>query len=161
VLVALTFSAPLAMLFAGARARLVRTSVSALVAQAALHLCYALGAAPALGSAAADQHAGHGAALNLDALLTAPVVDHGHALMPIAHMLAAAITVAALALGDDVFDAISRSVRLFVRQLTAMPVLAIVVPFRIEVGALRPRLVGALLHTVLGSRGPPIAVAAF
>src|SRR5215207_9438006 len=49
VLVALAFSAPLAMLLAGARARLLRTSISALVAQATLHLCYALGGASTAG----------------------------------------------------------------------------------------------------------------
>ena len=43
LLVALAFSAPLAMLLAGARARPVRTAESALIAQAALHLCYAMG----------------------------------------------------------------------------------------------------------------------
>ena len=45
LLVALAFSAPLAMLLTGARARLVRTAAAALVAQAALHLTYAMGGA--------------------------------------------------------------------------------------------------------------------
>lgn len=157
VLVALAFSAPLAMLLAGARARLLRTSISALIAQAALHLCYALGGAPTIGGPAAGggAHAGHGAPVTLDAVLTIPAVDHGHALMPIAHVLAAALTVAAVAVGDDVFDAIRRTVLMFVRRLTAMPVPNIVTPFRIEAGLGRRPLIGAQLHAALGSRGPP------
>jgi hypothetical protein len=160
VLLALAFSAPLAMLLAGARARLVRTSLSALIAQSALHLCYALGGAPVASPASADPHVGHGASVQLDAVLTGPVVDHGHALMPMAHLLAAAVTVIALALGDDVFDAVSRSVLMFVRRLTTIPAPAIVTPFGLHAAADRPRLTGALLHATLGSRGPPSAVVA-
>lgn len=162
VLVALAFSAPLAMLLAGARARLLRTSISALVAQAALHLCYALGGAPTAGghAAGAGTHTGHGAPVNLDAVLTTSAVDHGHALMPIAHVLAAAVTVVALAVGDDVFDAIRRSVLMFVRLLTTVPEPAIVTPFRIEAGVGRRPLIGAQLHAALGSRGPPSVAAA-
>lgn len=160
LLVALAFSVPIAMALAGARARLVRTSISALIAQAALHLCYALGGSPAIGSAPAGAHAGHGAAVDFDDVLSAPIVDHGHALMPVAHVLAAGITVVALALGDDMFDAIGRSVLMFVRRLTTMPAPAIVTHFRLQVDADRPRLVGALLHAALGSRGPPLAVVA-
>lgn len=160
VLVALAFSAPLAMLLAGARARLLRTSISALVAQSMLHLCYALGGAPAVSAVTADPHARHGTAMHLDALLAAPVVDHGHAFMPIAHVVAAAITVAALALGDDVFDAFHRSVLMFLRRLTTIAAPTVVVPFRIEPVVDRPRLVSAQLHVALGSRGPPLAVVA-
>ena len=57
LLVALAFSAPLAMLLADARARPVRTAVSALVAQAALHLCYAMGGTSPAASAAAAARA--------------------------------------------------------------------------------------------------------
>lgn len=166
VLLALAFSAPLAMLLAGARARLIRTSVSALIAQAALHLCYALGGAPAVGAtgtAGAGSHAAHGAhgtIANLDTALTAPAVDHGHALMPIAHVLAAVVTVAALAVGDDVFDVIRRSVLMFVRRLTTMPVPAIVAPFRIEAGTDAPRIIAERFRVALGSRGPPSVAAA-
>lgn len=160
VLLALAFSTPLAMLLAGARARLIRTSVSALLAQGALHLCYALGGAPA-SLASVDPHAGHGASVRLEAVLTAPTVEHGHALMPFAHLLAAAITVVALALGDDVFDAIARSVLLFVRRLTAVPVPVVVVPFRLEAtAAVGARPARVLLGAVLGSRGPPVAAVA-
>ena len=159
VLVALAFSAPLAMLLAGARARIVRTAISALVAQAALHLCYALGGGPAV-AAAASPHAGHGTAVHLDDVLAAPVVDNGHALMPAAHVLAAAITVAALALGDDVFDELRRSVRMLVRRLTTMAAPAFVIPFRVEPLVERPRLVSGRLVAALGSRAPPLAVVA-
>jgi hypothetical protein len=156
VLLALAFSAPLAMLLAGARARLIRTSLSALIAQAVLHLCYGMGGAP-VSPASVDPHAGHGASMQHDASLILSVVDHGHALMPFAHLLAAAITVVALALGDDVFDAVARSLLLFVRRLTVVPVPVVVVPFRLEVIAVDARPAGVLLRAVLGSRGPPVA----
>lgn len=161
VLLALAFSAPLAMLLAGARARLTRTSLSALIAQGALHLCYALGGAATVGGAGAGMgaHSGHGAPVSLDAVLTAPAVNHGHALMPLAHVLAAAVTVAALAVGDDVFDAIRRTVLMFVRLLTTRPVPAIVTLFRIGAGVGRRRLISAKLHAALGSRGPPLVAA--
>lgn len=160
VLLALAFSAPLAMLLAGARARLIRTSLSALVAQGTLHLCYALGGAPAGSPGSVDPHARHGASVHLDAVLTGPVVDHGHALMPFAHLLAAAFTVVALALGDDVFDAIARSVVLFVRRLTIVPVPAALGPFRFAAVAVSARPIGLQLRAVLGSRGPPVAAVA-
>jgi hypothetical protein len=160
VLLALAFSAPLAMLLGGARARLIRTSLSALIAQGALHLCYALGGVSTGSPASVDPHVGHGASMHLDAVLTTTTVDHGHALMPIAHVLAAVLTVTALALGDDVFDAIHRSVLLLVRRLTTMPAPWVATPFRIEVGDGRQRLIGTQLRAALGSRGPPSAVVA-
>ena len=171
VLLALAFSAPLAMVLAGpgvsARARLARTSISALVAQAALHLCYALGSASVAIPIAATGHAGHsglhgtGQATPLDAVTVAPIVDHGHALMPLAHVTAAALTVVALAVADDLFDVLHRCLRMFVRRLTSLPTAVAVVPLRsVGVDSGVPRLVGTGWRSALWSRGPPVMVAA-
>lgn len=152
LLLALAFSAPLAMLLTGARARLVRTSISALVAQAALHLTYAMGGAAPLDSAI---HAGHHhAGVHLPA---SPVVavDHGNAWMPVAHLVAAAITIAALMLADRVVDTLGRALRVLVRRLTLVPSPVVAPTLRVPVDGPRPRLTGALLHAALGSRGPP------
>ena len=123
LLVALAFSAPLAMLLAGARARPVRTALSALIAQAALHLCYAMGSASpvvpaAAGSSAHAGHVHHGIAFA--ALPSSAPVDHGHVWMPVAHLAAAAATLAALLLADRVLDAIAAVVLGFVRRLTTI-----------------------------------------
>jgi hypothetical protein len=151
-MVALAFSVPLAMALTGARARLARTAVSALVAQAALHLTYAMGGAAPVDSA---MHAGHHhAGAHLPA---APVatVDHGNSWMPVAHLAAAAFTLAALLLVDRVADALGRAVRVLVRRLTLVPAPVVAPSLRVRVAGPRPRLVGALLHAALGSRGPP------
>jgi hypothetical protein len=175
ILLALAFSLPLAMLLAGAdartgagvRARLARSSISALVAQAALHLCYALGAASVAIPTASTRlagHAGHqgpGAAVPFDAAMAAPVIDHGHALMPFAHLVAAALTVAALALADNVFDVLHRCVRMLVRRLTSLPTPAVLVPLRsLDVVVDLHLLVGVHLRSALWSRGPPAMAAA-
>ncbi len=175
MLLALAFSAPLAMVLAGpgvsVRARLVRTSISAVVAQAALHLFYALGSAsvaiPIAATGHAAGHAGHpghhgtGQALPLDAVAVAPVVEHGHALMPLAHLVAAALTVVALALADDLFDVLHRCLRMLVRRLTSLPTAVAVAPLRsVEVDAGVPRLVSTGWRSALWSRGPPAMVAA-
>ena len=70
--VALAFSAPLAMVLTGPRARMLRTAASALGAQALLHLTYAIGS-PAVPSGRAGHPAAHPVAS----------VDHGDAWMPI------------------------------------------------------------------------------
>ena len=159
LLVALAFSAPLAMLLADARARPVRTAVSALIAQAALHLCYAMGstsptAAAGAGSSAHAGHVHHGSALA--ALPVSATVDHGHVWMPVAHLVAAAATVAALVLADRALDAIAAVVVGFVRRLTTIDGPLEVPSLRVPAQAPRARLVGALLHAALGSRGPPV-----
>ena len=160
LLVALAFSAPLAMLLAGARARPVRTAVSALIAQAALHLCYAMGGtSPAATAAVAgpDAHASHvhhGAALA--ALPVSAPVDHGHVWMPVAHLVAAALTLAALVLADRALDTIAAVVVGFVRRLTTIAAPLAVPALRIPAEASPARFVGALLRASLGSRGPPV-----
>ena len=164
LLVALAFSAPLAMLLTGAHARLVRTAAAALVAQGALHLTYAMGGAAPMAAGAGSTHVGHGGhtdpTAQLAALPSSASLDNGHEWMPFAHLIAAAITVAALALGDRVFDALGRLVRVFVRRLTTIPAPIVASTIRIPPDAPRRRLVGALLHAALGSRGPPVVSAA-
>jgi hypothetical protein len=165
VLLALAFSTPLAVLLTGARMRLLRTSAAALIAQAALHLLYAAGgawtAAPVNGGL--QGHAGHAAsAVELSA--AAPVVDHGHAaFMPLAHVVAAALTVVFLAVADRATTTIAaafgtavRGIRLLVSVLGGLPI------------AVRPgvrsaaveRVIApnpeALLLSSLRHRGPPL-----
>ena len=155
------------MLLTGARARLVRTAAAALVAQAALHLTYAMGGAAPVAAGAGSTHVAHAGhaghadpAVQLAALPAPASLDNGHEWMPFAHLVAAAITVAALALGDRVFDALARLVQVFVRQLTTVPAPIFASMLRIPTDAPRQRLVGALLHAALGSRGPPVVAAA-
>jgi hypothetical protein len=166
VLVALAFSTPLAVLLTGARMRLLRTSVAALLAQAALHLLYAMGgswtAVPV--SDGMTGHAAHAAsAVHLSA--GGPALDHGHAaIMPLAHVVAAALTVAFLAAADRAIAAISvaygtvvRGIRLLIAVLAGLPVptrpgtlAATIVP---DVSPNRE----ALLLSSLRHRGPPVA----
>ena len=155
LIVALAFSVPLAMALTGARARLVRTAVSALVAQAALHLTFALGGAAPLESAT---HAGHDG-VHLPASSVA-VVDHGNAWMPVAHLVAAAVTLAALMLGDRVVDAFGRAMRVLVRRLTVIPAPAGAPLLRVSVDGARQRFIAVLLASGRGSRGPPVEAAA-
>ncbi len=156
-LLALAFSAPLAMLLSGARARLVRTAVSALAAQGALHLTYAMGGAAPLDPA---PHAGHDhSSVHLPASPVA-TVDHGNAWMPVAHLAAAAITLAALMLADRMLDAVGRAVRVIVRRLNLIPAPVVAPSLRIPVDGPRPQLVAVLLASGLGSRGPPVVPAA-
>ena len=159
LMVALAFSVPLAMALTGARARLARTAVSALVAQAALHLTYAMGGAAPVAS---RMHAGHQhAGMHLPAApVTVAAVDHGNAWMPVAHLVAAAITLAALLLADRVADTVGRAVRVLVRRLTLVPTPVVAPSLRAPAAGPRPRLVGALLHAALGSRGPPVGLVA-
>lgn len=166
MMLALGFSAPLAMLLARAGSHLVRTAGSALTAQASLHLCYAMiGGGGAVGAATSGVshagHAGHAAHADPVSLVTSmPAADHGHAWMPVAHLIAAAFTLAALVAGDRVFDALGRVVRGFVRRLTSLPAPMVTPRTRFAVAAARPRLVAAVQSGVLGSRGPPLEFAA-
>jgi hypothetical protein len=163
LVVAIGFATPLAVLVTGPRARLLRTTVAAGIAQASLHLCYALGGAAPATTASADAsgaHAGHAASVQLDALAGAAVVDHGHALMPVAHLVAAVLTVAALALADRVVDAVGRTVRLIVRRLTTIPAPVHFVAVRVRIADAGAALVPVLFHAVAWSRGPPVVIAA-
>ncbi|MFB9959111.1 hypothetical protein [Agromyces bracchium] len=160
------FSVPVAMLLIGGRMPLLRASVAALVAQAALHLLYSVGTAGAGGAVATvDSHALHaGATIPLDAFVA---VDHGHAAMPVAHVAAAALTVAFLAvLGRSaaavaaVGGALARGIRLLVAAVAGAP--------RPARGDARPPVsrrdgpprLGILVLSSLRHRGPPTALAA-
>ncbi|WP_156401953.1 hypothetical protein [Agromyces sp. Soil535] len=159
VVVALAFSVPLAVALTDARARLVRTAVSALIAQAALHLCYAMGAAAPVVAGSSATHAGHDAGAHLSVSSVA-TVDHGNAWMPVAHLVAAAITLAALMLADRFVDTVARVIRVLVRWLTVIPAPVAVRSLRVPVDGPRSHLVAVLLASGLGSRGPPVEVAA-
>ena len=149
--VALAFSAPLAMALSGARARMLRTAVSALVAQGVLHLTYAIG------TPSTPSMRGHATA---HLSLPAASVDHGDAWMPVAHLAAAALTLAALVAGDRVFDAVRRALRVAVRRRPPRPGPGAAPTCSRRADAPRPRFAALLLVSGLGSRGPPNAVAA-
>ncbi|MGR2752890.1 hypothetical protein [Agromyces arachidis] len=125
---AFAFSVPVAMLVVGGRMPLLRVSIAALVAQAALHLSYSLGGARGGVLAASDVgHGGHAAGLVIPFDLSV-AVDHGHAAMPVAHVVAAALTVAFLvALGRSavvvaaVGASVARGIRLLVAVLAGAP----------------------------------------
>ena len=150
--VALAFSAPFAMALSGARARMLRTAVSALVAQGVLHLTYAIGA-----PSTPSMRIGHASA---HLSVPAASVDHGNAWMPVAHLAAAALTLGALVVGDRVVDAVGRAVRVFVRRLTSIPVPVVAPVFSLSAEAPRPRFAARLLVSGLWSRGPPSVLAA-
>ena len=150
--VALAFSAPLAMVLSGARARMMRTAASALVAQGVLHLTYAIGApsTPSMRSGHATAHLS----------LPAASVDHGNAWMPVAHVAAAALTLGALVAGDRVLEAVGRAVRVFVRRLTSIPAPVTAPAFSVPAEAPRPHFAARLLVSGSWSRGPPSVLAA-
>jgi hypothetical protein len=149
--VALAFSAPLAMALSGARARMLRTAVSAVAVQAILHLTYAIGAP------AGPSMSGHASA---HLSVPAASVDHGTAWMPVAHLGAAALTLGALVASDRVAGAVARAVGVVVRRLTSMPVPVAPPVFSMPADAPRPRFAARLIVSGLGSRGPPSVLAA-
>lgn len=156
----LAFSAPLAMLLVGGRMPLLRASAAAIAAQAALHLLYALGTPGGGLATSAAPHTSHGTpVVHLDG---ATIVDHGHAVaMPLAHLIAAAATVAVLALLDRAvtasavaFATLVRGIRLLVGALRGIPAPA--TPARVVSTAWTgPPNPGILLLSSLRHRGPP------
>jgi hypothetical protein len=165
LVLALAFSVPIAMLVIGGRMPLLRASAAALVAQAALHLLYSLGT-PAAGSAASlDPHALHGGGtIPLDVVVG---VDHGHAAMPVAHVVAAALTVAFLvvlarstAVLAAIGGALARGIRLLVTVLEGAPAADRSDVRRPVSRRAGPPDLGILLLSSLRHRGPPAAVAA-
>jgi hypothetical protein len=160
LMVALAFSVPLATALTGARARLVRTAVSAVVAQAALHLTYAIGGSAPASVDASTAHAGHSLGATQLATTSATSVDHGNPWMPIAHLGAAALTLGALVLGDRVVVAVGRAVRVFVRRLTSIPSRVDAPSFRIPTFFAEASPFVSRVAVALGSRGPPVEAAA-
>ena len=145
------------------------TAAAALIAQAALHLLYAVGGGRPIAPTDGGQsgHSGHVASV-VELSSAAPLVDHGHvAFMPLAHVVAAALTVMFLSVADRAIATIAaafgtavRGIRMLVAVLGGFPV------------ALRPgvrsatvqRVIApnpeALLLSSLRHRGPPVASSA-
>lgn len=170
LVLSLAFSVPLAMAISGERMSLARASAAALAAQAALHLLYALGTQSAGPAASASAHAAHGLGgpLRIDAAGLAVVVDHGHAVvMPVAHVVAAALTVAVLAVFGRATAAVAvafgtavRGVRLLAAVLAGpivAPALRHVVP---SDRAREAPALGLVLLSTLRHRGPPSSIVA-
>ena len=166
-MLSLAFSVPLAMVLTGRRMSLPRASAAALVAQAALHLLYSLGTGGAGAATTVGAHAAHaGPASTFEPAVLA--VDHGHVVaMPIAHLVAAALTVAILALYARAvaavglaFAAVVRGVRLLVSVLTGLPVPAAPGHARPVTRREAPPNPAVLILSSLRHRGPPMASSA-
>ncbi|MFD6053373.1 hypothetical protein [Agromyces sp. NPDC060279] len=169
--VALAFSVPFGILMVGRGARWPGAAVAAVAAQLALHVTFSLsaGSSPS-GLVAADPHALHGTAgaVSRDAWLAAAGTGQlGHdahlgAAMPVAHLAAAVLAVASIALADRAVRALVRAAR---GILVAVALLVVPV-----VGAARavlrqpepPRRPAGLqrLAAVVVRRGPPCGVGA-
>jgi|GEM_PF-2065384 len=162
---AFAFSVPVAMLVVGGRMPLLRASVAALVAQAALHLLYSVGTSGTAVSASGDAHALHaGGAIPLGAFVA---VDHGHAVMPVSHLAAAVFTVAFLAALGRSAGVVARVSRVLARGIRLLATVLSGfragehrdVPRPVAHRDAEPRL-GILLLSSLRHRGPPTALAA-
>ncbi len=161
---ALAFSVPVAMVLSGERMSLPRASASALVAQAALHLLYAIGTGGAGPAASVGAHAAHAAGATPAIQLAGLTVDHGHAAaMPLAHVLAAAATVAMLAMYARAvsavalaFGTLARGIRLLGSVLRGLPVPAAPGLTRPPVQAEVRANTSLLLLSSLRHRGPPV-----
>ena len=162
----LAFSVPLAMVVTGERMSLLRASAAALAAQAVLHLLYALGAGGAGAAPSVAPHAAHAASTPIEfAVVT---IDHGHAVaMPVAHVAAAALTVAMLGMFERAVagvalasGALVRAVRLLASVLRGLPVPTAPGLVHPVVSREAPPSLGILLLSSLRHRGPPWAPSA-
>lgn len=162
----LAFSVPLAMVVTGERMSLLRASAAALAAQAALHLLYALGAGGAGAAPSVAPHAAHAASTPIEFAVVA--IDHGHAVaMPVAHVVAAALTVAMLGMFERAVagvalasGAVVRGVRLLASVLRGLPVPTAPGLAHPVVSREPPPSLGILLLSSLRHRGPPWAPSA-
>jgi hypothetical protein len=162
VVLSLAFSAPLAMVLTGPRMPLIRASAAALAAQAVLHLLYSVGAGGAARAASVAPHSGHDGTLALDVGAAAVAVDHGHVVgMPLAHLVAAALTVIALALVGRAVRAVAAAfgtaiggLRLLAAVLAGLPV-ATAVRHRVPVVRRDAPALALVLLSSLRHRGPP------
>ncbi|GAA2036451.1 hypothetical protein GCM10009819_21320 [Agromyces tropicus] len=164
IVLALAFGTPIAMVLVGRRTTRLRAAAAALAAQVLLHVLYALGSPTTGVAGAVDPHALHaGGTIPLDLFVA---VDHGHAGMPVAHVVAAALTLAFLsaldrsaALVAAVAAALAHGIRFLGRVLgdAPAPVPAVARPVERRDGTpdLGIRLLSSLRH-----RGPPAALVA-
>jgi hypothetical protein len=88
------------------------------------------------------------------------VLDHGHAWMPLAHLLAAAVTVLALVCADRAAAAVAGAVLALVRRLTGLPAPVDVLPRRQPADVVVRRRLDVPFLAAIGSRGPPVAAVA-
>ncbi|MFE5670995.1 hypothetical protein ACFQ58_05205 [Agromyces sp. NPDC056523] len=162
LVLSLAFSVPIAMVLVGQRMTPARASASALAAQAALHLLYALGTGSPGHPASVGPHAAH-AATAPSVEFAAFTVEHGHAtVMPLAHVVAAALTVAMLALFQQAASAVGlafgtlvHGVRLLASVLRGLPVPTLPGVARPAIRADAPPNPALLILSPLRHRGPP------
>ena len=159
IALSMAFSVILCIAVAGRRLTLARTTVAVAAAQFALHTLYSVqGGATAR---TVDEAGHHHQAAFVPAESSAPVaVDVA---MLLAHLCAAAITVAAIRYGDRAVRLVVRLARLAASSLLralpqpAIPVLARPRP---TIGRPARRLTGVQVLSAMRHRGPPSVLAA-
>jgi hypothetical protein len=161
----LAFSGPFAIAMVGSRQSTVRAGLAAAAAQLALHALYSLTAGEnVVGTPLAPAHP-HAATAHLGSSLmlggdtsAAAHDEHFGSAMLIAHVLAAALTVAAIALTDRVLDGIEALAR-GIRLAWILVVTQLVPPSGVHHSPATDLVVAphgvAFPHTPLSRRGPP------
>lgn len=153
LLVVTALAAPSAVALAGRRLGLARLTLTVLVTQVLLHVSFAWTAG--LDPSAAAPHA-HGAPVALTSDVTVVLPD---VTMTLAHLVAAAATIAVIHRGERVLRAVARGIRAMVsRLIPRLTVPVRLVPARPSARPVAP--VRPFFSSVLSRRGPPAFVAA-
>jgi hypothetical protein len=168
VVVSLAFAGIVSIVLAGRTLSTWRLSLSVLVSQLIFHSLFSLGSAGgtlvATDAAAAHAHTAGGSAVLAPAggagVMTGS--DHG-AMMTIAHVIAAIVTIVALRYGErafwGLFDTAAAQLRALVRVLVLTPIPNIPQVLAAVTAALPPRDLAVLLSP-MRHRGPPRGVPA-
>ena len=148
----LILSSALCVLIAGRRLSLLRLTISVALSQVLFHFLFVLGTGSSA-TAVASTHEHHGTAATL-------VVSHSAATMGIGHVVAGAITVAALYFGERVIRSLLELVRLLAARMLrpfTIPVASTVTPTAAAPAAWRIFTPLALDHAASTAprRGPP------
>lgn len=138
----------------GSRPSIARQSIAVVLAQLVQHALYSV---PSASAPIAGAHAHHGAATQLDG---SAAMLHEHASMPLAHLVAGAVTLALLRLVPRAVDAMIEAMSLR-RALAVLRWRAPLVRGRASVIATSParRRTLDVLHAALVTRGPPLSLA--
>ncbi|MFK4728203.1 hypothetical protein ROT00_00790 [Agromyces mediolanus] len=170
--VALAFSVPFGILMVGRRGRFLGSAAAAVGAQLALHVTFSLsaGTSPAGTAAGADPHALHaavdaatrGAWLDVAGTGQLGHTEHFGAAMPVAHVVAALLAVASVALADRAVRALAAVARgiLVAAALLSVPVIVAGRRPARPVAHVRRSPTRDRLSSVLVRRGPPCGVGA-
>jgi len=153
VLAVTLLATPVSVALIGRRPSAVRTALAASAAQALLHTAYA-----AVGDAAPTVAAHvHSIVGSTTGGAVAPIAATAHlhvdAGMLLAHLVAAAATIALLVRGEALLRALARGVRRLLPRVSLRPLPTVSLPMR----AYAPRLPGTdPLFSAISRRGPPL-----